>query len=183
MDTQPEREQAVKRAQRTGIKLFWRCRFFLGRYTILQIPFSSNIVTIFFLLFAGGSRRKCQHESGGKHFYLLFERSRKLSACHFHAFIRSADRPNGQKEKYIGLFTMICVSCTILMGVLPGLRFRRTYTGFRYPWSLSSSCLWPQSFSIIQAWCSMIRFWLTWGQKKKSRSYQVSELQSGISAL
>nr|MDH3163272.1 hypothetical protein [Bacillus licheniformis] len=45
MDTQPEREQAVKRAQRTGIKLFLTVRrFFLGRYTILQIPFFHQIL-------------------------------------------------------------------------------------------------------------------------------------------
>lgn len=101
MDTQPEREQAVKRAQRTGIKaLFDAADSFLGVIRFCKYHFFIKYCDdLFSFLFAGGSRRKCQHESGGKHFYLLFERSRKLSACHFHAFIRSADRPNGQKEK------------------------------------------------------------------------------------
>lgn len=49
MDTQPEREQAVKRAQRTGIKLFLTLPILSwALYDFANTIFSSNIVTIFF---------------------------------------------------------------------------------------------------------------------------------------
>jgi UMF1 family MFS transporter len=131
MDTQPEREQAVKRAQRTGIKLFLTLPILSwALYDFANTIFSSNIVTIFFPFYL----QEAVGENASMNQVASTFISYSNAAASFLLVIFTPlfgvliDR-TGRKKKYIGLFTMICVSCTILMGVFAGASFQKDIYG------------------------------------------------------
>ncbi|MEC1262338.1 MFS transporter [Bacillus swezeyi] len=131
MDIQPEHERAAERARRTGIKLFLTLPILSwALYDFANTIFSSNIVTIFFPFYL----QEIVGENASMNQVASTFISYSNAAASFLLVIFTPlfgvliDR-TGRKKRYIGVFTLISVACTILMGVFAGLPFQQTVYG------------------------------------------------------
>ncbi|WFA06723.1 MFS transporter [Bacillus sp. HSf4] len=131
MDIQPEQEQALKRAQRNGIKLFLTLPIISwALYDFANTIFSSNIVTIFFPYYLQEAVGDSDVMNQVASTFISYSNAAAsfLLVIFTPLFGVLIDR-TGRKKRYIGLFTMICVACTILMGVFAGASFQQKVYG------------------------------------------------------
>ncbi|KAA6453074.1 MFS transporter [Bacillus swezeyi] len=131
MDIQPEHERAAERARRTGIKLFLTLPILSwALYDFANTIFSSNIVTIFFPFYlqevVGDNASMNQVAST---FISYSNAAASFLLVIFTPLFGVLIDRTGRKKRYIGVFTLICVACTILMGVFAGLSFQQTVYG------------------------------------------------------
>ncbi|MEC1535754.1 MFS transporter [Bacillus sonorensis] len=126
-----ERERSGKQTPKKGLKLFLTLPIISwALYDFANTIFSSNIVTIFFPFYLQETVGENASMNQVASTFISYSNAAAsfLLVIFTPLFGVMIDR-TGRKKKYIGLFTMICVACTVFMGLLAGVSFEQKVYG------------------------------------------------------